>query len=224
MITPVLRRRFPEQTLLTLAIAAPASLAIVGVLGVARPLLLAVAALVGLSTTLGRHAFDALLQSRAPAALRGRAGARYETMFSLAYVFGAVAATPIRLPVAASMAVLSLIYIPTLAIFIRSFATARRVEHSSAGASLQSAFVRLTNAEELGRAGDVRAAIVECFAAVDLAQLADATIGGTRERSELDELRAAALGDDARLGDPDAERAVALARSLLTRKVVRTTM
>ena len=206
-----------------MAIAAPASLALVGVLGVARPLLLAVAALVGLSTTLGRHAFDALLQSRAPAALRGRAGARYETMFSVAYVLGAIAATPIRLPAAASMAVLSLIYIPTLAIFIRAFARARRVEHSSAGASLQSAFVRLTNAEELARAGDVRAAIVESFAAVDLAQLADATIGGTLERSELDELRAAALGADQRPTDGDADRAIALARQLLTRKVVRTT-
>jgi len=223
VITPLLRKRFPEQTLLTMAIAAPASLALVGVLGTARPLLLAVAGLVGLSTTLGRHAFDALLQTRAPAAWRGRAGARYETRFSIAYVAGAVAATPIRLPVYASMAVLSLIYIPTLLIFIRAYAAARRLEQRDAGASLQSAFVRLSTAEGLAKAGDVRAAIVESFAAVDLAQLADVTIGGTPERTELDRLRVAALGADARLADADAERAIALTRTLLTRKVVRTT-
>jgi predicted MFS family arabinose efflux permease len=220
IVTPILRRRFQEQTLLSLAISAPALLSLVGVLGVSRPLLLAVALLVGLSTTLGRHAFDALLQSRAPAASRGRAGARYETRFSLAYVFGAVAATPIRLPAEAGMAVLSVIYIPALVVFIRAFARARRVEQMSAGASLQTAFVRLTNAEEVHRAGDVRAAVIESFAAVDLAQLADDTIGGTRERTELDSLRAEALGRNNTLNDNDAERAIALARVLLTRKVV----
>lgn len=223
VITPVLRRRFPEQTLLAMAIAAPASLALVGALGTSRPLLLAVASLVGLSTTLGRHAFDAILQSRAPAAWRGRASARYETRFSLAYVAGAVAATPIRLPVTASMAVLSVIYIPTIIIFVRAYASARRLETSTAGASLQSAFVRLSSAEGLARVGDVRAAIVEAFAAVDLAQLADHSIGGTAERAELDELRDAALDAARQLGDGDADRAIGLSRALLTRKVVRTT-
>jgi predicted MFS family arabinose efflux permease len=222
VITPLMRKRFQEQTLLSLAISAPALLALIGILGVSRPLLLAVAALVGLSTTLGRHAFDALLQSRAPAASRGRAAARYETRFSLAYVLGAVAATPIRLPAEASMAVLSVIYIPALVVFIRAFARARRVERMSAGASLQTAFVRLTNAEELHHAGDVRAAVIESFAAVDLAQLADETIAGTQERTELDALRVAALGPGRLLVDADAERAIAVARSLLTRKVVPT--
>jgi hypothetical protein len=222
VVTPVLRRRFPEQTLLTMAIAAPASLALVGVLGTSRPLLLAVAGLVGLSTTLGRHAFDSLLQTRAPAAFRGRAGARYETRFSIAYVAGAVAATPIQLPVNASMAVLSVIYLPTLVIFIRAYSAARGLEQHSGGASLQSAFVRLSTAEGLAKAGDVRAAIIESFAAVDLAQLADASIGATPERGELDRLRAAAL-DDAQLSDADADRAIVLTRSLLTRKVERTT-
>ena len=222
MITPLLRRRFPEQSLLAMAIGAPAALALVGTLGTSRGLLLAVAALVGLSTTLGRHAFDAILQSRAPAAWRGRAGARYETRFSLAYVAGAVAATPIRLPVTASMAVLSVIYIPTIVIFVRAYASARRLEHGTAAASLQSAFVRLSSAEGLARVGDRRAAVIESFAAVDLAQLADVSIGGTVERVELDQLRGTALAGDA-LSDTDADRAIALARALLTRKVVRTT-
>ena len=80
------------------------------------------------------------------------AGARYETRFSLAYVAGAVAVTPNSvLPVTASMAVLSVIYIPTIVIFVRAFASARRLEHGTAAASLQSAFVRLASAEGLAR-------------------------------------------------------------------------
>jgi MFS family permease len=218
IITPILRRRFQEQSLLTLAISAPAALALVGVLGVSRPLLLAVASLVGLSTTLGRHAFDALLQARAPAAARGRAGARYETRFSLAYVAGAVVATLTRLPVAASMAVLSVIYIPALAVFIRAFASARRLEQHSGLAAMQSALVRLESAEDLSRVGDRRAAVVDASAAVDLAQLADTSIGGSDERGELDTLRHIALDPQAGIGDDDALRALALARTLITRR------
>ena len=59
-------------------------------LGVSVPLLMLIAALVGFSTTLGRNAFDALVQRVAPDALLGRAGARYETEFQLAWVFGGV--------------------------------------------------------------------------------------------------------------------------------------
>ena len=62
----LLRRRFSEQQLIGLAIAAPAAFTAVGILGVSTPLLLVIAALVGLSTTLGRNAFDSLLQRRAP--------------------------------------------------------------------------------------------------------------------------------------------------------------
>ena len=222
VITPLLRRRFPEQTLLAMAITAPAALSLVGVLGTSRGLLLVIAALVGLSTTLGRHAFDSILQSRAPAAWRGRAGARYETRFSLAYVAGAVAATPIRLPVSASMAVLSVIYIPTIIIFVRAYASAKRLERGTAGASLQSAFVRLSSAEGLARVGDVRAAIIESSSAVDLAQLAEGAIGGTDERVELDRLRATALSAGGELADADADRAIVLTRTLLSRKVVPT--
>ena len=109
---------------------------------------------------------------------------------------------------------------PALVVFIRAFSRARRVERLSAGASLQTAFVRLTNAEELLLAGDVRAAVIESFAAVDLAQLADETIGGTPERTELDALRVAALERERTMVDAQAERAIAVARALLTRKVV----
>ena len=218
VITPLLRRRYEEQVLLSLAISAPAALALVGILGVSRPLLLAVASVIGLSTTLGRHSFDALLQRRAPASSRGRAGARYETRFSLAYVAGAVVATPTSLPVEASMAVLSAIYIPALIVLIRAFAKARRIEHESEPAVLQAALNRLSAAEELFRVGDFRASVVDASAAVDLAQLGDDGIGGSAERGELDHLRLTALDQPDLLDGELTERALTLARNLISRQ------
>ena len=100
----------------------------VGILGASVPLLIVTSGLVGLSTTLGRNAFDGLLQRRAPEALLGRAGARYETRFQLAWVFGGVLATPISLPVEVSMTVLTAIYVPALAVFVRGVREAHRFE------------------------------------------------------------------------------------------------
>ncbi len=218
VITPLLRRFFKEQTLLSLAISAPAVLALVGVFGVSRPLLLAVATLVGLSTTLGRHAFDALLQSRAPASLRGRAGAKYETRFSLAYVLGALAATPINLSVEASMAVLSAIYIPALFVFVRAFAGARRIERMSGGTALQGAVVRLADAEQHARSGDLRLAVLGAYAATDLAQIADPSFTSA-DRAEIDLLRRAALDPGAPLDADEVRKAIERVRDLLNRPV-----
>ena len=68
------------------------------------------------------------MQRVAPDALLGRAGARYETEFQLAWVFGGVLATPISLPVEVSMTVLTLMYVPGLLIFLRASRGARSQE------------------------------------------------------------------------------------------------
>jgi predicted MFS family arabinose efflux permease len=216
VVTPVLRRRFSEETLVMVAISAPASLTLVGVLGVSRALLLAIAALIGMSTTLGRHAFDSILQQRAPVASRGRAGARYETWFSLAFVFGAVVATLTALPVQAAMAVLSAIYLPALVVFVRSFRAARANELGSVGAALRLAVARLDAAVVRHQTGDLRTAIVEAAAAADLAQVADPTVTRQHGRDDLDRLRRNALDPECIVDESDAELALAIARSLLT--------
>jgi hypothetical protein len=223
VVTPLLSRRFTEQTLVMLAISAPASLTLVGVLGVSRALLLAIAALIGLSTTLGRHAFDGILQQRAPMASRGRAGARYETWFSLAFVSGAVIATLTALPVQAAMAVLSAIYIPALVVFVRAFRAARRHEVGSAGAALRLAVARLDAAVVRHQMGDLRTSIVEAAAAADLAQLADPTVTRQRDRDDLDRLRRDALDPQRDVADGEAELALSIARSLLTKVAPSTT-
>lgn len=212
---PFLRRRFPEERLIALAMVAPATLSLVGVLGVARGLLLATAFAIGLSTTIGNHAFDSLLQQRAPAPLLGRAGARYETRFQLAWVFGGLLATPISLPPEASMGVLATIYIPTLVLFLRAAGQVRRFE-PSATETMPTALARLASADQARRSGAPRAAIVDAAAAVDLAQIADRTLAGRAERLALDELRRRAIEEpDGELGDGEAERAVTLAYRLL---------
>ena len=104
----LLRGRLREEQMIAAAIAAPAVFTAVGILGVSIPLLLLIAGLVGLSTTLGRNAFDALVQRVAPETMLGRTGALYETEFQLAWVFGGIIATPISLPIEVSMTVLTL--------------------------------------------------------------------------------------------------------------------
>jgi len=215
-VTTLLRRRFREQQLIGLAIAAPAAFTAVGVLGVSTPLLLVIAALVGLSTTLGRNAFDALLQRRAPEALLGRAGARYETRFQLAWVIGGAVATPITLAPEVSMIILTGIYIPGLVVFVRALREAREFEHSDADAFAISR-QRVLVARQAWEAEEYRRAIIEASAAADLAQSVHGPFDAEdrRRRLLLDELRLAALDVDREIGSIDARRALETVSGLL---------
>ncbi len=212
----LLRRRFSEQQLIGLAIAAPAAFTAVGILGVSTPLLLVIAALVGLSTTLGRNAFDSLLQRRAPEALLGRAGARYETRFQLAWVFGGAVATPISLAPEVSMMILTAIYLPGLAVFVRAIREARKFEGASVDA-LAGARQRVLMARHAWEAEEYRTAIIDASAAADLAQ----TVHGPfldddwDRRVLLDELRRAAIDPEQAVSTRDAIRALEAVSGLL---------
>jgi Transmembrane secretion effector len=229
-VAPAMRRRLRDDQLIAVAIAAPTVPTIIGILGVSRPLLLAIASLIGASTTLGRHGFDSLLQQRAPVARRGRAAARYETGFQLAWAFGAVIATPVSLPPEASMAVLTALYLPALAVFVRSVRNARQVEQRAAPDLIGRAGQHLVAASESRAAGAPRAAVVEAAAAGDLAQLVDLMLaphGGPAtdgpatqvagERARLQILRLAALDGAAPITVDDADVAIALAASIVSR-------
>lgn len=212
--TTVLRRWLREEQLIGLAIALPAVFTAVGMLGASIPLLMVISLCVGLSTTLGRNAFDGLLQRRAPEALLGRAGARYETRFQLAWVFGGVLATPIVLPVEVSMTVLTAIYVPALFIFVRGVREAHRFEGPPED-HLGGAHVRLTMAHQAWEAGSLRVAIVEAATAVDLAQsVVGPQIDATRRR-ELDELRRGAIDVDHEVRGSEVVRALQVADSLI---------
>lgn len=210
----VLRRWFSEEQLIGLSLALPAVFTAIGVLGASVPLLIVTSGMVGLSTTLGRNAFDGLLQRRAPEALLGRAGARYETRFQLAWVFGGVLATPISLPVEVSMTVLTAIYVPALVVFVRGVREAHRFE-GPPEEHLGGAHARLAMAHQAWKAGSLRVAIVDASAAVDLAQsVAGPTVDGN-ERCQLDELRRRAIDVDQVVQEIDVSNALDLADSMI---------
>lgn len=209
-----LRRHFREQQLIALAIAAPAAFTLVGILGVSTPLLMVIAAMVGLSTTVGRTAFDSLLQHRAPEALLGRAGARYETRFQLAWVMGGAIATPITLAPEVSMMVLTGIYVPGLFVFVRALREARHFEEAGPD-PLAGARQRIVDARQAWEIGEFRTAIVDSSAAADLAQTVCGPFDDRESRVTLDELRRAAIDPSADVLDSDAIRSIELAVQLL---------
>ncbi len=213
--TTVLRRWFREEQLIGLSLALPAVFTAIGILGASVPLLIVISGLVGLSTTLGRNAFDGLLQRRAPEALLGRAGARYETRFQLAWVFGGVLATPISLPAEVSMMVLTAIYVPALLVFVRGVREARRFEGPPED-HLGGAHVRLAMAHQALEAGSIRVAIVDASAAVDLAQsVAGEITGAIDDRRHLDALRSAAIDVHHPVDATEARRALELAEAVI---------
>ena len=213
-VATVLRRWFSEEQLIGISLALPAAFTAVGILGASVPFLIVTSSLVGLSTTLGRNAFDGLLQRRAPEALLGRAGARYETRFQLAWVFGGVLATPISLPVEVSMTVLTAIYVPALVVFVRGVREARRFE-GPPEEHLGGAHARLVMAHQAWEAGSLRVAIVDASAAVDLAQSVAGPCAGGDERCQLDELRCRAIDVAQIVSDSDAVNALQLADSMI---------
>ncbi len=210
----VLRRWFSEEQLIGLSLALPAVFTAIGILGASVPLLIVTSGMVGLSTTLGRNAFDGLLQRRAPEALLGRAGARYETRFQLAWVFGGVLATPISLPVEVSMTVLTAIYVPALVVFVRGIREAHRFE-GPPEEHLGGAHARLAMAHQAWEAGSFRVAIVDASAAVDLAQSVAGLTVDVDERCQLDELRLRSIDVDQVVGETDVLRALQLADSMI---------
>ncbi len=210
----VLRRWFSEEQLIGLSLALPAVFTAVGILGASIPLLVVTSGMVGLSTTLGRNAFDGLLQRRAPEALLGRAGARYETRFQLAWVFGGVLATPISLPVEVSMTVLTAIYVPALAVFVRGVREAHRFE-GPPEEHLGGAHARLAMAHQAWEARSLRVAIVEASAAADLAQSVAGPAPEGDERCRLDDLRRRAIDVDAPVNESDVLDALQFAEVLI---------
>lgn len=90
VITPPLRRRLKEETILAGSLIVPAIVALFAARDGGRPGAMAIAFFVAIGAGAGRIAFDSLLQRDGPEHLRGRAFARFETRFQLAWVAGAL--------------------------------------------------------------------------------------------------------------------------------------
>jgi Na+/melibiose symporter-like transporter len=90
VVTPLLRRRLKEETILAGALVIPAIVALFSARDGGRIGSVAIAFFIAVGAASGRIAFDSLLQRDGPEHLRGRAFARFETRFQLAWVLGAL--------------------------------------------------------------------------------------------------------------------------------------
>jgi len=90
IVTPLLRKRLREETILAASLIVPAVVALFAARDGGRPGAMAIAFVVAFGAASGRIAFDSLLQRDGPDHVRGRDFARFETRFQLAWVAGAL--------------------------------------------------------------------------------------------------------------------------------------
>jgi predicted MFS family arabinose efflux permease len=90
IVTPMLRKRLKEETILAGSLVIPAIVALFAARDGGRVGSVAIAFFIAVGASAGRIAFDSLLQRDGPEHLRGRAFARFETRFQLAWCAGAL--------------------------------------------------------------------------------------------------------------------------------------
>src|SRR5207342_2874440 len=90
VIGPLLRRRVAEEVLLTAALAVPGALCLLAASQDRRTSAVLVSFAIGVASSVGHQVFDSTTQRLAPDAEKGRAFARFETRFQLAWVAGAI--------------------------------------------------------------------------------------------------------------------------------------
>jgi MFS family permease len=215
VLAPRLRRRFPEERLLAGSLIAPAIATVIGLLGVSRALMLIIALVVGVSSSVGRQAFDSLVQRNAPEAMTGRAFARYEWRFQLAWVFGAAVACAITLPIEAAMGLLAVLLGPAAVLYMRSTTLARQFQPSEEVDPLSAARARFATALTWNHGDAPRHAVIDAISAVDLARGAGEATGGPDVFESLERLRRSAVDPVAEVGPEQADEAIRLAAGVL---------
>ena len=127
---PLLRRfQRRDEALLAVALATAALLSLCAAV-YASPATIAVAVFaIAFAVNIGRQGFDSILQRDAPAAARGRSFARFETLFQLAWVLGALGAVALQPATRTGLAVLGTVFVPTLIAFL--IGTGRHGPHAA---------------------------------------------------------------------------------------------
>jgi hypothetical protein len=116
---PALRALLRESLLLLVSLAAVTAVALWAAGDFEVSTAAVVAFVTGLSSGTARLAFDSLLQNDAPETIRGRAFARYETVFQLCWVAGAGLATAVPFRPAGGMRTLGVISAVGLGLSVR---------------------------------------------------------------------------------------------------------
>jgi MFS family permease len=98
-LAPRLRERIHEETIITACLGVLAATALLAArLHTSRPVIALFTGAVGVAASAGKLAFDSLVQRDAPAAVQGRAFARFETEFQLVWVVGALLPVVLAVP------------------------------------------------------------------------------------------------------------------------------
>lgn len=169
-VAPVLRRRFGEDRLIAGALGALAVVIAFGALGGSRALIVLVSAVLGGVASVARQGFDAMVQTHAPTATRGRSFARFETRFQLGWVAGAVAATAIAIPARLSLTVLAVLLLPATYLYIHTLREGQAAHAEDPFDPLEVTRRRLDHATEWHRRDQDRLAVTEIVGVVDLAR------------------------------------------------------
>lgn len=208
-VAPWLHRRWDEQQVLTASIVLPCVMAALAALRFHSSTAAALAATLGLAGSLGRRAFDGVIQTEAPHARRGRAYAGLETRLEVAWVIGSLAAVLTRLPNWLGLAILS-VGLGALGVnrILAAVATAR--VGADAGATTLPLRLMET-AEAIAARGDRQQAVLVALAAAEAA-----AVVGTVAPESLAELKRQSR-EAAVSNDPSAEdAALRLAHDLVT--------
>ena len=169
LLAPAFGRRTTEDRLTAGALGSLAIVASFGALGPSRLLVLIAAAVLGSAAAIGRQGFDALVQTRTPLTSRGSAFARFETRFQLGWVAGAIAATAIRVPVRASMAIVAFAMVPAAIFYLRNVAETRRAQAGDPFNPLLIARRRIDSLNTIERLDHPTVAVIELGSVADIA-------------------------------------------------------
>jgi MFS family permease len=191
-VAPLLRRRFGEDRLTAGALGALAVVLAFGALGASRAFVVLVSLVLGGVASVARQGFDAMVQTHAPTATRGRSFARFETRFQLGWVAGAVAATAIAIPTRLSLAVLAALLLPATWLYVRTLREGQVAHAEDPFDPLEVARRRIDHAVEWHRRAEDRLAVTELAGVVDLARATGLELDPIAV-GRLEELRTAAL-------------------------------
>ena len=191
-VAPLLRRRFGEDRLTAGALVALAVVVAFGALGASRALVVLVSLVLGGVAAVARQGFDAMVQTHAPLASRGRSFARFETRFQLGWVAGAILATAIAIPTRVSLAVAALALIPAAVLYVRALREAHDAHAEDPFDPLELARRRIEHAVEWNRRQLHRLAVTELAGVVDLVRTAGVELDPATV-ARLDALRSAAM-------------------------------
>ncbi|HLA93710.1 MAG TPA: hypothetical protein VJO36_09255 [Actinomycetota bacterium] len=128
VIAPRLPSSLREEAVVVASVAAAGSGALVAFVAFELPVLAVFALVVGATSELGRLAFQTLMQRLAPGGAHGRVFVRYEVMFQLAWVGGALVPAVVPIDLRGGFLILAVLYLVAGVGYLTPDLVARRRE------------------------------------------------------------------------------------------------